>query len=349
MIKNPILILALVGSSFFAHGQIINQTSFESWPDEQNFTINNLRTDGFTVPWVNGFNQSRCFVDDAYSASGTKSLRVKYPANQYGTSATGAQAPLKFTGRDEVYAAYSLRFSDDFDWGGKSEGGKLPGLGSGDNCSGGSSCDGTNGFSARLMWRTGGHAVLYLYHMDKPNTYGEDIDLIYPNNNKVVFQKGQWYQVAERVKINTGNNSDGEIDLWINGEPVLSLTGLRFVNNGDKIDNLYFSTFHGGSGIDWAPGNDSYIWFDDIIIAESKSDIFTITSTNSVADHATFSASPNPTEGIIHLKESLSYTLTSPDGILILEGKSDKINLSNLSKGVYTLKTEKGIQKIVKY
>lgn len=273
MNRSLLAVSFLVLTSLISKAQI-NSNDFEAWNDEHEYVQTNWASDGFTTPWVNGFNQSRCFVDDAYAQSGTKSLRVLYPAGGVGPSETGAQAPLQFAPKDEVYMSYWLRFSDDFDWGGTSEGGKLPGFGSGDNCSGGSSCDGTNGFSSRLMWRTGGKAVLYFYHMDKPATYGEDIDLINTDNSNVVFEKGKWYQVAQRVKVNTGNNYDGEVDVWINGDLVLSLTGYRLVNNGDKVDNLYFSTFHGGSGSTWAPGNDCHIWYDDIVVSENRSDVF---------------------------------------------------------------------------
>lgn len=266
----PSLFFAFV--AFSTNAQILS-TDFESWDDEHEYVESSLDADGLNPRWVEGFDDSRCFIDDAFSKSGSKSLRVKYPSGGYGTSQTGAQAPMTFSPQEEVYASYYLRFSDDFDWGGSSEGGKLPGLGSGNNCSGGSSCDGTNGFSGRLMWRAGGRAVLYLYHMDKPATYGEDIQLKNTDGSDVVFAKGEWYQVAERVKINTGNNYDGEIDVWINGELALSLTGLRLVNNGDKVDNFYFSTFHGGSNSNWAPGNDSYVWYDDIKVGLNEKEV----------------------------------------------------------------------------
>jgi hypothetical protein len=260
--KDYLLILA--SFIFSLSSAQVNSGDFENWPDEHEYVQANLITDGFDSPWVQGFDQSRVFIDDAYSHSGTKSMRVKYPANQHGPQQTGAQSPLKFTGSNDAFSSYWLRFSNDFDWGGTSEGGKLPGLAGGGNCGGGASCDGSNGFTARLMWRTGGKAVLYLYHMDKPGTYGEDFNLLNLDLSNIIFQKGQWYHITQRVKVNSGSNADGEVDVWVNGDLALSLTGLRFVTNGDQVDSLYFSTFHGGSGAHWSPSVDSYIWFDDI-------------------------------------------------------------------------------------
>ena len=243
----------------------INETGFETGTDESAYAQNSWESDGFNPAWVQGFNQERAHIDTEQAHTGNSSLRIDYPAATYLPYSNGAQAPLIFTPRDEVYVSYWLRFSENFDWGGDNEGGKLPGLASGDLCSGGSTCDGTNGFSARLMWRPGGRSVLYLYHMDKPGTYGEDMALV-ANAEDVYFQQGQWYQITERVKINTGNNNDGEVQVWINGEEALLRTDLRFVNDGSLVDTFYFSTFHGGNDASWAPSADCYIWYDDLRI-----------------------------------------------------------------------------------
>jgi hypothetical protein len=262
------LFTTIILASSQIHANDLGFLNFDTSPSLTPFTKSSFNSYGFTIPWVDGFDQGRT-TTDTLSYSKPNALKVSYPAQGVGTKETGAQATLLFTPTEEVWAQYRLYFSNNFDWGGTSQGGKLPGLASGDNCSGGSSCNGTNGFSARLMWRTGGKVVLYLYHMDKPKTYGEDHQLYYPNNDEVVFAPGQWYTVTERVKINTGNNHDGEVDVWVNDELTLSKTGIQFVSNGDLIDNFYFSTFHGGSGSQWAPSVDCFIWFDDILIAST--------------------------------------------------------------------------------
>lgn len=239
-------------------------TSFEGYKQNHFFLQRDWEKEGFKSLWVNGFDQKRCLIDTDFAFEGKSSLKVKYPKGGVGPQETGGQTPLSFGGHTELYARYALRFDTNFSWGTTDQGGKLPGLASGKNCSGGMSCDGTNGFSARLMWREGGKAVLYLYHMDKPHKWGEDIPLMDKKGNQTVFKKGEWYEIKERVKINTGNNHDGEVEIWINGEQVLLQKGIQMVNNGDRIDNFYFSTFHGGNTSSWAPTHDSYIWFDAI-------------------------------------------------------------------------------------
>jgi hypothetical protein len=257
------------GSSSSSGGaaSIINETGFETGADESLYTQSSWEADGFDPAWVQGFNYGRAHIDTEQAHTGSSSLRIDYPANTVGpySGGGGAQAPLQFAPRKEVYVSYWLRISENFDWGGDNEGGKLPGLASEGLCSGGSTCDGTNGFSARLMWRRDGLAVLYLYHMDKPGSYGEDIVLV-TNGSDVYFQPGQWHKITERVKINTGGNYDGEVQLWIDGEEALLRTGLRFVTDGSLIDIFYFSTFHGGADSSWAPSVDCHIWFDDIRI-----------------------------------------------------------------------------------
>jgi hypothetical protein len=268
-----LLFILLTHSSY---SQVTNQTSFENYADEFTYLQSSWVSDGFTVPWVNGFNQARCHVDNAFSHTGTKSLRVDYPANNFGTANSGAQAPLKVTPKDQYYISYWVNFSANFDYGGTNEGGKLPGLAGGANCSGCAVCTGANGFSARLMWRPGGMIVLYLYHLDKVNPpCGDNITLKNAAGADMYFQKAVWYNVVERVKVNSGTNHDGEVEIWINGVHALLKTGFHFVSNGDKVDNLYFSTFHGGSDATWAPSVNCNIWFDDIVITENVGDVNT--------------------------------------------------------------------------
>ena len=259
-----------------AYAQVFYATDFESQAVGVAYTRPVWQADGFqTATWDNGL-ATRTSIDNSTSVSGTKSLRVTYPAGEFGTNGTGCQIPLQFTPQDEVYMSYWLKFSDNFSWGTTSEGGKLPGFAGGGRCSGCSHCDGTNGFSARLMWRQGGRAVLYLYHMDKANNCGDDIQLVYPWGDNVVFEKGKWYHVMQRVKINTDGSAsayDGEVELWVNGYQVLSISGYRFTANGDKVDNLYFSTFHGGASTAWAPTETCYTWFDDIRISSNAADV----------------------------------------------------------------------------
>ncbi len=253
------------------NAQII--VDFESDTLRTSYDEETWKSKGFiNVSWTQG--SERTSVVETYSHSGTKSLQVYYPKEKFGPAETGHQAPCELLPEQEYYVSYWLRFSDDFSWGTTNEGGKLPGLGAGDLCSGGQTCNGTNGFTARFMWRKNGKAVLYLYHMDKPGKYGEDFELITSNNDTMYFPKNEWVNLTERVKINSGKNKDGEVQVWFNGKEVLNIGNLQFVSNGDMVDVFYFSTFHGGNDISWSPQNDCYIWYDDIVVSISAGDIF---------------------------------------------------------------------------
>ncbi len=265
-IKN-ILLFSLVLTGFYCiPAHIPVKVDFESDSTGLNYDGAIWESQGFdNVSWTNG--SERATVVETYTHSGNKSLQVYYPAGGVGPQETGHQAPLGLTPGRKYYISYWLRFSQDFSWGTSNEGGKLPGLAAGKKCSGGEYCDGTNGFTARFMWRKNGRAVLYLYHMDKPGKYGEDFSLINSVNDTMYFPKEQWVNITERVQINSGTNKDGEVQVWFNGEEVLNIKNLQFVSNGDMVDVFYFSTFHGGNDTTWSPQNDCYIWFDDIVVS----------------------------------------------------------------------------------
>lgn len=272
--KKIIGLLLLLVNVNVVLAEMISSTDFENFKVGTPFVRSLWSSEGFSpADWDQGL-ADRTMIDDTAAASGLHSMRILYPKNQFGPEFTGCQIPLEFNPRSEAFASYQIRLSENFSWGTTSFGGKLPGLAGGDNCSGGDMCDGTNGFSARLVWRAGGRIVLYLYHMDKPSVYGEDFDLVYPDGSNVFFTPGKWYHVAERVKINTdGSTYDGEVELWIDGRQVLLLTGLRFTSNGDKVDNFYISTFHGGDDETWSSADSCYTWLDDVKIGTEYADV----------------------------------------------------------------------------
>lgn len=322
---------------------------FESQNAGTQYTGPVWESEGFPdVSWTNG--PERALVVDSVSHSGSKSLQVYYPEGGVGPSETGHQAPCGLQPENEYYVSYWLRFSYDFSWGSGNQGGKLPGLSGGERCSGGQTCNGTNGFSARFMWRTNGKAVLYLYHMDKPGTYGEDFVLKDPGGSDIYFPKGEWVNITERVKINTGNNKDGEVQVWYNGKEALNIGNLQFVSNGDLVDVLYFSTFHGGSDETWVPQNDCYIWFDDITVSTDSSDVFTSALSAkdiNLAENELY-IFPNPAKEYINISQPVNdyWSVYNFMGSLILKGNSNTINFPELNNELLFLKIDNKVIKI---
>ncbi|MFI6476968.1 carbohydrate-binding protein [Nonomuraea sp. NPDC050663] len=242
------------------------------------YTLAAWASDGWNAPWEEGMS-TRTWIDGYnFSHSGGKSLRVFYPKGKIGPADSGAQAPLALTPAREYYLSYWARYSSDFSWGTTEFAGKLGlGLAGGASCSGGQVCDGYNGFSSRMIWRrNNGQAAIYYYHMGHAGQYG-DYAVLKRDGADILYPRGQWFNIVQRLKVNTvtnGNaNADGEIEIFYNGVSAAQVTGLRFVRNGDLIDRAYFSSFFGGATTTFAPANDSYIWYDDLKVATSRADI----------------------------------------------------------------------------
>ncbi|MEM7591142.1 MAG: polysaccharide lyase [Cyanobacteria bacterium P01_A01_bin.83] len=209
-------------------------------------------------------------ISNEEARSGSNSLKMDYPANEQSNAGSQWQIP----NQQEYYLSYWVKFDNDFDFDGpRFSGGKLPGLGAGDLASGGNKPDGNNGFTSRYMWREDGKAVLYLYHMDQPSTYGEDMLLQGNDGSQKYFERGQWHNMVQRVKVNDGSQANGEIDVWMDNEQVLSVDNLRFMTNNQGIDTAFFSTFHGGYGGDWWPEKNDNAYFDDFVVSTNAADV----------------------------------------------------------------------------
>ncbi len=208
-------------------------------------------------------------ISNQEAHSGNNSLKMDYPANEQSNAGAKWQVP----GQQEYYLSYWLKFDNNFDFdGNKYSGGKLPGLGEGNLASGGIKPNGDNGFTSRYMWREGGKATLYLYHMDMAGTWGDDILLKGEDGQDKYFERGKWHNMIQRVQVNDAGQANGEIDVWMDKEQVLDMDGLRF-NNGQGIDTMYFSTFHGGNGSDWWPEQEVSAYFDDFVVSTNAHDV----------------------------------------------------------------------------
>jgi len=186
-------------------------------------------------------------------------LQAKYPKNTYGPKENGGQFLMELPVADEYYLSYSFYFCKGFDF---RKGGKLPGLTSGGaKYTGGNRPVNGDGWSARFMWLKNGKFIIYLYYADMKGRYGEELEL----NSRIA--RKEWNQLVQHIRINQPGQSNGILEVWLNGKKVLSRNNIRF-HKGEhgKIDSFYFSTFHGGNDPSWAPKQDSYILFDNVVI-----------------------------------------------------------------------------------
>jgi hypothetical protein len=227
--------------------------------------------DALAAGWMgampsDGVRQGRTSVIEGAGAREGRSLRVLYPQGGVGSSAGGALWKMHVGRFDDLYCSYSVRFAPDFDF---VRGGKLPGLAGGAANAGGRKPTGTDGWSARMMWRTGGEVVQYVYHVDQPTNYGEDFH--WDRGGQRFFRPGTWHRVEHRIVVNTPGQRDGIVQGWFDGVLALDRRDVRFRNvNAFAIDVFAFSTFFGGSDATWAPVKDEQVTFDQFVIATAR-------------------------------------------------------------------------------
>ena len=192
-----------------------------------------------------------------------KVLKVFYPKGSVGPKQGGIQFDKTLPKAEAYYLDYYLKFKEGFDF---RLGGKLHGLTSGgEKFTGGIHPDNGEGWSARYMWRKGGELVLYFYHMDMKGKWGDDL------NMNTTLLHGKWYRITQYIKLNSGDQFNGVMEVWLDGKRILFDEQVRYrLAPLGEIDSFYFSTFHGGNTADWAPKNDSYIYFDKFKVSVNK-------------------------------------------------------------------------------
>jgi hypothetical protein len=225
-------------------------------------------SDSLAAGWMGarpstGVREGRASVFDGAEAREGRSLRVLYPQGGVSSAPSGAQWSMGLGRRyDELWCAYDVRFPSDFNF---VKGGKLPGLVGGAANTGGDKPTGRDGWSARMMWRTGGHVVQYVYHPDQPTEYGEDF--LWNLGGQRVFRPGTWHRVQHRIVMNRPGQRDGIVQGWFDGVLALDRQNVRFRDvDTFSIDAFYFSTFFGGSDDTWAPAKDEHVDFDLFVV-----------------------------------------------------------------------------------
>lgn len=242
------------------------------------YTVSNWSADWSGAPWQTGVGEGRATIVSGDAAfNGGRSLRLLYPQGSVGpvgNSGGGAEWRMDLGQTyDELHLSYRIRFGADFDF---VLGGKLPGLAGGTGNTGGNTPNGTDGWSARMMWVTYGpapgdqaNAIQYVYHPDQPGTFGDNIrwdDTA--DGSWADFEADRWYSFEHRIVMNTPGQYDGTIQVWLDGERVLDVDDLRFRDVSTfGIDQLIFSTFFGGGSANWAPTKDEFIFFDDFVVS----------------------------------------------------------------------------------
>ena len=199
-----------------------------------------------------------------------RSLRVLYPQDGVGPQQGGAQWKMGLGARhEELYCAYSVRFAHGFRLRRKAA-----------NCRASSAApptreaaglSGRDGWSARMMWRSGGTIVQYVYHVGPADAVRRG-PLPGTSGASVLFRPGQRGTASSTaVVMNRPGQRDGIVQGWFDGALALDRRNIRFRDvDTFAIDAFYFSTFFGGDDPSWAPAKDERVDFDQFVIATAR-------------------------------------------------------------------------------
>ncbi|WLT30381.1 putative Ig domain-containing protein [Geothrix sp. PMB-07] len=235
-----------------------------------------VSTDWNRPPWADGPDQGfLSVVEGAESYEGGRSLKIWYPAGQFGTAGPGGAggggvwntqfgAGGALQSFEELYVAYRVKFQSGFDF---VKEGKMRGLAGGARNDGGHKPNDSDGFSVRLIWKAGGQLKEYVYHPDQAGVYGDELAWMV-NGAPVVFTPGTWYWIEHRVKMNAPGQHDGIVQGWIDGKLAFDRRDFRFRDTpAFGIDAFQFSTFFGGSDATYATKKEEAAFNDDFVVS----------------------------------------------------------------------------------
>ena len=277
-----------------SHGQSLFNNNFDQHSAAGLYTEEQWENDFAEPDFEDGIREGRVSLVTGAAAFGGQgtSLAVAYPKGKVGTKETGAQwKSFLPQAVEEASLSYRVKFSEGFDF---VRGGKLPGLAGGTAPTGSKQADGFNGWAGRLMWRTefkgtpgspqqltsGG--ISYAKHVNSGFAQdGRQEDRVFWVNvdgQNTSLTSNVWYEIKQRVVMNTPGVKDGVLQIWLDGNLVLDQDDIEYRKTAElKIDQFYFSTFFGGNSSGWATSKNETIFFDDIQVSAPQNGPATLT------------------------------------------------------------------------
>lgn len=174
---------------------------------------------------------------------------------------------------EEIYFRYYLRLADN--WNQTVQGGKLPGISGtyGRAGWGGRKSNGTNGWSARGLFRMtvpegnplAGKTPIgfYCYHADMKGSYGTN--WVWSKGYRGYLETNQWYAIEQYCRLNTPGEPNGVLRAWVDGHLAFEKTDVRFrLTDELKIEQVWMNLYHGGT----IPSpHDQHVFIDNVVIA----------------------------------------------------------------------------------
>lgn len=169
---------------------------------------------------------------------------------------------------DELYLTFTVRFDKNYDQ--LAKGGKLMGLGGhpdGDYPPTGCvRVSNDSGFSSRYVYKDGGSLYHYLYHQNKTEVCGDNIELTNFN-----FRKETTYTLEMRVKMNTPGERNGTVQTYINGVNIATTRNLILSESGVYgVNGWLFQLYIGGNTPDWVLRNPSTLYLDNFVLSTER-------------------------------------------------------------------------------
>jgi hypothetical protein len=192
---------------------------------------------------------------------------------------------------------------------------------------------------------------LYLYDQNKNSECGRQI-----KQSNLKMEKEKWYSVCLYVKVNsTATSSDGVAEIYVNGKLESKMENVQFrAEDGERtlIQNFLFSTFLGG-GRNGTLVSRQYIRYDNFAVVPGKS--IRVSPSNPATGNigikqnnfSKLKVFPNPTSGIVMLSEYDKWELYNLSMAKLRAGEGNRIDLADMSKGIYIIKTNLGTQRII--
>lgn len=200
-------------------------------------------------------------------------LRVEIPEGENLGMSVGFRFEDEIgTEPEEIYFRYYLRVADDWE---TVDGGKLPGAAGRYGLAGwgGRPSDGTNGWSARGLFRVlppPGNPLAdtlpignYVYHADMQGSFGDNH--LWQIGYGGYLEKNRWYAIEQYLQMNTPGVQDGIMRTWVDGHLAWEKTDWRWRTiPALKIEEIWMNIYHGGT----APvERDVNLYIENVVIA----------------------------------------------------------------------------------